>query len=199
MSLVATEAPNFTAKAVLPSGEIADFELYKNLGPKGAVLFFWPMDFTFVCPSEIIAFDKRAKEFKDRGFNVIGVSIDSEHVHWAWKNTPVNGGGIGQVQFPIVADVNHSITRAYDVEHPGAVAFRATFIIDAKDRKIRHATINDLPIGRNVDETLRVVDAVLFTNEHGEVCPAGWHKGEEGMKADHKGVADYLTKNASKL
>ncbi|MDR0665746.1 MAG: peroxiredoxin [Helicobacteraceae bacterium] len=199
MSLVTTQAPNFTAKAVLPSGEIADFELYKNIGPKGAVLFFWPMDFTFVCPSEIIAFDKRVKEFRERGFNVIGVSIDSEHVHWAWKNTPVNSGGIGQVQFPIVADVNHAIVRAYDVEHPGAVAFRATFVIDAKDKAIRHATINDLPIGRNVDETLRVVDAVLFTNEHGEVCPAGWHKGEEGMKADHKGVADYLSKNVSKL
>ncbi|GHS86249.1 putative peroxiredoxin [Campylobacterota bacterium] len=199
MSLVFKEAPNFKAKAVLANNEIVEFELHKNLGAKGAVLFFWPMDFTFVCPSEIIAFDKRVKEFEDRGFKVIGVSIDSEHVHWAWKNTAVNNGGIGQVRFPIVADTDHAITKAYDVEHPAAVAFRATFVIDAKDKKIRHATINDLPIGRNVDETLRIVDAILFTNEHGEVCPAGWHKGDEGMKADHKGVADYLAKNQTKL
>ncbi|MDR3347382.1 MAG: peroxiredoxin [Helicobacteraceae bacterium] len=198
MPLVTTKAPDFTAKAVLPNNEIVDFNLYKNLGTKGAVIFFWPMDFTFVCPSEIIAFDKRAKEFTARGFNVIGVSIDSEYVHLAWKNTAVNNGGIGQAQFPIVADVNHAITKAYDVEHPGAVALRATFVLD-KDGTIRHSTINDLPIGRNIDETLRVVDAVLFTNEHGEVCPAGWHKGDEGMKANPKGVADYLSKNVSKL
>ncbi|GHV07974.1 peroxidase [Campylobacterota bacterium] len=200
MPIVTTKAPDFTADAVLPNNEIVKFNLYKDgIGAKGAVLFFWPKDFTFVCPSEIIAFDKRVKEFKDRGFNVIGVSIDSEFVHNAWKSTAVNNGGIGQVQFPIVADVNHAITKAFDVEHPAAaVALRATFVID-KDGTIRHATVNDLPIGRNVDETLRVVDAVLFTNEHGEVCPAGWHKGDEGMKASTKGVADYLTKNASKL
>lgn len=198
MPLVTTKAPNFTAKAVLGNNEIADFNLYENIGAKGAVLFFWPMDFTFVCPSEIIAFDKRLNDFKERGFSVIGVSFDSEFVHLAWKNTPVNNGGIGQVRFPIVADTNHSIIKAFDVEHPASVAFRATFVLD-KDGTIRHSTINDLPIGRNIDETLRVVDAVLFTNEHGEVCPAGWHKGEEGMKANPKGVAEYLTKNAGKL
>ncbi|MDR3162248.1 MAG: peroxiredoxin [Helicobacteraceae bacterium] len=198
MALVATKAPDFTAKAVLGNNEIVDFSLYKNIGSDGAVLFFWPMDFTFVCPSEIIAFNNRFDEFKERGFSVIGVSIDSEYVHLAWKNTAVSDGGIGQVKFPIVADVSKAIVRAFDVEHPNSVAFRATFVLD-KNGTIRHSTINDLPIGRSIDETLRVVDAVIFTNKYGEVCPAGWRKGEEGMKATPKGVADYLAKNAAKL
>ncbi|MDR0747546.1 MAG: peroxiredoxin [Helicobacteraceae bacterium] len=198
MALVATKAPDFTAKAVLGNNEIVDFNLYKNIGAEGAVLFFWPMDFTFVCPSEIIAFNNRFDEFKERGFSVIGVSIDSEYVHLAWKNTAVNEGGIGQVKFPIVADVSKAIVRSFDVEHPSSVAFRATFVLD-KDGTIRHSTINDLPIGRSIDETLRIVDAVIFTNKYGEVCPAGWRHGEEGMKATPKGVADYLAKNATKL
>ena len=199
MPLVTQKAPDFTAAAVMGNNEIKnDFNLYQNLGPKGAVIFFWPLDFTFVCPSEIIAFDKRYDEFKSRGLEVIGVSIDSHFTHLAWKNTPVANGGIGQVRFPMVADISQAVTKAFDVQHAGGMALRGSFLLD-KDGTIRHAVINDLPLGRNIDEMIRMVDAMLFTNEYGEVCPAGWHKGEEGMKADTKGVAEYLAKNADKL
>ena len=197
--LVTKKAPDFTAAAVLGSNQIVnDFNLYKNIGEKGAVVFFYPMDFTFVCPSEIIAFDKRYDEFKARGIEVIGVSCDSEFTHLAWKNTPVNAGGIGKVQFSLVSDITKDIARSFDVLFGNAVALRGSFLLD-KDGTVRHAVINDLPLGRNIDEMLRMVDTMLFTNEHGEVCPAGWHKGDAGMKADPKGVADYLGKNASKL
>ncbi len=197
--LVTKQAPNFTAEALKADGTFDDkFELYSNLGKNGAILFFWPKDFTFVCPSEIIAFNNRMKEFHDRGINLIGISVDSKEVHFAWRNTPVNQGGIGEVAFPIVSDITKAISRDYDVLFNGAVALRGTFIID-KNKNIRHATINDLPLGRNVDETLRVVDAMLFVEEHGEVCPAGWHKGDKGMKPNAQGVASYLAENASKL
>ncbi|RAX58040.1 peroxidase [Helicobacter monodelphidis] len=197
--LVTKKAPNFTAAAVLASNEIVDsFELYKNIGKNGAVVFFWPLDFTFVCPSEIIAFDKRVKNFEERGIKVIGVSVDSEYTHFAWKNTPVNEGGIGSVTFPMVADKDKSISRSFDVLFNESVALRGSFLID-KNCTIRHAVINDLPLGRNVDEMIRMVDALLFHEEHGEVCPAGWNKGDTGMKADAKGVADYLAKNKDKL
>ncbi|RDU57551.1 peroxiredoxin [Helicobacter sp. MIT 99-5507] len=197
--LVTKQAPNFIAEAVKADGMFDDkFELYNNIGKNGAVLFFWPKDFTFVCPSEIIAFDNRVKEFQDRGINLIGVSIDSKEVHFAWRNTEVKNGGIGPVNFPIVSDITKSISRDYDVLFGGAVALRGTFLID-RNKIIRHATINDLPLGRNVDETLRMVDALLFFEEHGEVCPAGWNKGDKGMRADAKGVAEYLAQNASKL
>ncbi len=197
--LVTNKAPDFTATAVLGDNQIVeDFNLYKNFGEKGTVVFFYPLDFTFVCPSEIIAFDKRLDEFKSRGINVIGVSIDSQFSHFAWKNTPVNEGGIGQVRFPLVADLNKDIARNFDVLLNNEVALRGSFLIDV-DGTVRHAVINDLPLGRNIDEMLRVVDAMLFTNEHGEVCPAGWNKGDEGMKADTKGVAEYLDKHANDL
>ncbi|MGX3010571.1 redoxin domain-containing protein [Helicobacter sp. 23-1044] len=197
--LVTKQAPNFTAEAIKADGTFENsFELYSNLGKNGAILFFWPKDFTFVCPSEIIAFNNRVKEFESRGFNLIGISIDSKEVHFAWRNTPVNEGGIGAVAFPMVSDITKSISRDYDVLFNGAVALRGTFIID-KNKIIRHATINDLPLGRNVDETLRVVDAILFVEEHGEVCPAGWNKGDKGMKPDAAGVASYLAENATKL
>lgn len=197
--LVTNKAPNFTATAVLGNNEIVgDFNLYKNLGTNGAVLFFYPLDFTFVCPSEIIAFDNRLEEFKSKGINVIGVSIDSQFSHFAWKNTPVNEGGIGNVKFPLVADITKQIARDFDVLLNDSIALRGSFLID-KDGTVRHATINDLPLGRNIDEMLRIVDAMLFTNEHGEVCPAGWSKGDEGMKASTKGVATYLAKNSKKL
>ncbi|MGX2982245.1 redoxin domain-containing protein [Helicobacter sp. 23-1045] len=197
--LVTKQAPNFTAEAIKADGTFENsFELYSNLGKNGAILFFWPKDFTFVCPSEIIAFNNRVKEFESRGFNLIGISIDSKEVHFAWRNTPVNEGGIGAVAFPMVSDITKSISRDYDVLFNGAVALRGTFIID-KNKVIRHATINDLPLGRNVDETLRVVDAILFVEEHGEVCPAGWNKGDKGMKPDAAGVASYLAENATKL
>ncbi|TLE10309.1 peroxiredoxin [Helicobacter bilis] len=197
--LVTRKAPDFTAPAVLANGSIVnDFELSKNLGKNGAVLFFWPKDFTFVCPSEIIAMDKRVKAFNERGVNVIGVSIDSDVVHFAWRNTPVNEGGIGQVSFPMVSDITKQISRDYDVLFGGAVALRGSFIID-ENQIVRHATINDLPLGRNMDEYLRLVDAILFHKEHGEVCPAGWQKGDKGMKATAEGVKEYLLQNSAKL
>lgn len=197
--LVTNKAPDFTATTVLGNNTIVDdFNLYANFGTKGTVLFFYPLDFTFVCPSEIIAFDKRLEEFTARGINVIGVSIDSQFSHFAWKNTPVNQGGIGQVRFPLVADLDKSISRAYDVLLGDKVALRGSFLID-QDGTIRHAVVNDLPLGRNVDEMLRMIDAMLFTNEFGEVCPAGWNKGDKGMTASTEGVASYLAENVEKL
>jgi peroxiredoxin (alkyl hydroperoxide reductase subunit C) len=197
--LVTKQAPNFTATAVLENGEIlGDFELLKNLGEKGAVLFFYPLDFTFVCPSEIIAFSKRVDEFKKRGINVIGVSVDSQFSHFAWRETPVENGGIGRVNFPLVADLSKQISKDYDVLLDAGIALRGSFLIDA-DGTVRHAVINDLPLGRNIDEMLRMVDTMLFTNEYGEVCPAGWNKGDEGMKASTEGVAEYLAKHEGDL
>ncbi len=197
--LVTNKAPNFKATAVLGDNTIVDdFELYDNIGENGAVLFFYPLDFTFVCPSEIIAFDHRLDDFKSRGIEVIGCSIDSQYSHFAWKNTPVNEGGIGQVRYPLVADLTKKIAKKYDVLFNKSVALRGSFLID-KNKIVRHAVINDLPLGRNIDEMIRMIDAMLFTDEHGEVCPAGWHKGEEGMKADTNGVADYLAKHAQAL
>ncbi|OCR16410.1 peroxidase [Helicobacter pullorum] len=197
--LVTKKAPNFKAPAVLADNQIVeDFELARNLGRNGAVIFFWPKDFTFVCPSEIIAMDHRVKAFAEKGFNVIGVSIDSDVVHFAWKNTPVNQGGIGNVQFPMVSDITKQISRDYEVLIDEAVALRGSFLID-KNQVVRHAVINDLPLGRNMDEMLRMCDALTFFEEHGEVCPAGWNKGDKGMKADAKGVAEYLSQNADKL
>ena len=197
--LVTKKAPNFKAPAVLADNQIVeDFELARNLGRNGAVVFFWPKDFTFVCPSEIIAMDHRVKAFAEKGFNVIGVSIDSDVVHFAWKNTPVNQGGIGNVQFPMVSDITKQISRDYEVLIDEAVALRGSFLID-KNQVVRHAVINDLPLGRNMDEVLRMCDALTFFEEHGEVCPAGWNKGDKGMKADAKGVAEYLSQNADKL
>jgi len=198
--LVGRKAPDFTVPAVLGNGTIVDeFHFAGATKDKYAVVFFYPLDFTFVCPSELIAFDHRLAEFKKRNVEVIGVSIDSHFTHNAWRNTPVNKGGIGPVGYTLVADMTHNICRAYDVETPdGAVAFRGSFLIDKKG-VVRHQVVNDLPLGRNIDEMLRMVDALRFTEEHGEVCPAGWKEGEKGMKADPKGVAEYLAGNADKL
>ena len=197
--LVTKKAPDFTATAVMEDGSInEEFNLYQNLGEKGTVLFFYPLDFTFVCPSEIIAFSHRIEEFKSRGVNVIGCSVDSQFSHWAWRETPVEKGGIGRIKFPLVADLTKQIAKDYDVLLDGGVALRGSFLIDA-DGTVRHTVINDLPLGRNIDEMIRMVDAMQFTNEHGEVCPAGWHKGEEGMKPDSNGVAEYLAKHESEL
>ena len=198
--LVGRAAPDFTAAAVLGSGEIVDsFTLSEAVQGKKAVIFFYPLDFTFVCPSELIAFDKRLEEFTKRGVEVIGVSIDSQFSHNAWRNTAINDGGIGPVKYTLVADTKHEICQAYDVEHPEAgVAFRASFLID-EDLQVRHQVVNDLPLGRNVDEMLRMVDALNFTQEHGEVCPAGWQDGDKGMDASTEGVEAYLSENADKL
>ena len=196
---VCQKAPNFTAAAVLPDGSIKnDFSLSDYAG-KYVVIFFYPLDFTFVCPSEILAHNSRVAEFKSRGVQVIGVSIDSQFTHAAWRSTPIKNGGIGPIGFPLVADVKHEITQAYGVEHPQAgVALRGSFLID-KDGVVQHMVINNLPLGRNVDEMLRMVDALQFTEEHGEVCPAGWNKGDEGMKPSTAGVASYLSKHSKDL
>lgn len=197
--IVTTKAIDFTAPAVLGDNRIVeDFNLYKNIGEKGAVVFFYPKDFTFVCPSEIIAFDHRYKEFKDRGIEVIGISCDNEFTHLAWKNTPVEKGGIGQVQFPLVADLTKQIAKNFDVLFAEAVSLRGSFLLD-KDGTIRHAVINDLPLGRNIDEMIRMVDTMLFTNEYGEVCPANWKKGDKAMKANTEGVAEYLAEHGKEL
>lgn len=197
--LVTNPAPDFTATTVLADGSIVDnFKLSENFGKKGTVLFFYPLDFTFVCPSEIIAFSHRIEDFQSRGINVIGVSVDSQFSHFAWRETPVNNGGIGRIKYPLVADLTKQISKDYDVLFGNSVALRGSFLIDAKGI-IRHAVINDLPLGRNIDEMIRMVDTMQFTDEHGEVCPANWKKGDEGMKASTEGVAEYLAKHASDL
>ncbi|MEI6212231.1 MAG: peroxiredoxin [bacterium] len=191
-TLVTREAPDFTAKAVLPDGTIADLTLSSYRG-RYVVLFFYPLDFTFVCPSEILAFDHRLKEFKARNTAVVGVSVDSEFTHFAWRQTPVDKGGIGPVGYPLVADLNKNIARAYGVLLNEAVALRGLFLLDTHG-VVRHALVNDLPLGRSVDEALRLVDALQYHEEHGEVCPANWKQGEKGMKPTAAGVADYLAK-----
>jgi len=197
--IVTNPAPDFTATAVLADGSIVeDFKLSENFGEKGTVVFFYPLDFTFVCPSEIIAFSHRYEEFQKRGVNVVGVSVDSQFSHFAWRETPVNKGGIGRINFPLVADLTKNIARDYDVLLGDSVALRGSFLID-NNGVVRHAVVNDLPLGRNVDEMLRMIDAQQFTDEFGEVCPAGWQKGDEGMKADADGVAEYLAKHEEEL
>ena len=197
--LVGKQAPDFTVPAVLGDGQIVDsFSFSEATNGKYAVVFFYPLDFTFVCPSELIALDHRMAEFKSRNVEVIAVSIDSHFTHNAWRNTPINQGGIGPVTYIMAADLTHSICKDYDVETAGGVAFRGTFLID-QSGLVRHQVVNDLPLGRNMDELLRMVDALQFHEAHGEVCPAGWNKGDAGMTASPAGVADYLDKNAGKL
>jgi peroxiredoxin (alkyl hydroperoxide reductase subunit C) len=197
MSLVQKPAPDFTAEAVFPNGEASNLTLSSYKG-KYVVLFFYPFDFTFVCPTEILAFSNHIEEFKKRNVEVIGASIDSAHVHRAWRNTKIEEGGIGKIAYPLVADVNKDIARSFGVLLEGGMALRGTFLID-KNGVVRQETINDLPLGRSVEETLRLVDALQHTEEHGEVCPAGWNKGKTAMKADPTGVASYLAENATKL
>ncbi len=193
-TLVTTEAPDFTAQAVMPDNSFAEVSLSSHRG-KYVLLFFYPLDFTFVCPSEIIAFDKKLASFKEKNCDVVGVSVDSHFSHWAWKNTSVKDGGIGNVQFPIVADITKQIARDYGVLFNEAIALRGLFIID-KQGIVRHALVNDLPLGRSVDEALRILDALQFTEKHGEVCPANWKAGDEAMRPSAEGVAEYLAKNA---
>lgn len=190
--LVTREAPDFTAQAVLPSAEIAELTLRSFRG-KYVLLFFYPLDFTFVCPSEILAFNDKIADFEARNTAVIGVSVDSEYSHFAWRQTPRNQGGLGAIYFPLVADLNKSIARNYGVLLDETVALRGLFLLD-KEGIIRHMVVNDLPLGRNVDEALRMIDALQYSEEHGEVCPANWQKGDEAMVPDAAGVADYLGK-----
>lgn len=194
-TLVTKEAPDFTAQAVMPNDAFAELKLSSYRG-KYVVLFFYPLDFTFVCPSEIIAFDAALGKFEKKNAQVIGVSVDSHFTHLAWKNTPRKQGGIGPIKYPLVADLTKQIARDYGVLLDGGVALRGLFLID-KAGVVRHALINDLPIGRSVDEALRVLDALTFHEEHGDVCPANWHQGDEAMKPTAEGVATYLAKHAS--
>ncbi len=198
--LVGREAPDFTASAVLGDGSIVDnFNLKSAIKDKYAVLFFYPLDFTFVCPSELIAFDHRLDEFQSRNVVVIGCSVDSQYTHNAWRNTAIEAGGIGPVKYPLVADLTHQICKAYDVETPdGKVAYRGSFLID-RGGIVRHQVVNENSLGRNIDEMLRLVDALQFTEEHGEVCPAGWQKGDVGIKRSPTGIADYLANHADEL
>lgn len=198
--LVGKQAPDFTVPAVLGTGEIVDsFSFSQATQGKYAVVFFYPLDFTFVCPSELIALDHRMDEFSKRNVEVVAVSIDSHFTHNAWRNTPVNAGGIGAVKYTMAADLTHSIAKDYDVEVDGVgVAYRGAFVID-RAGKVRSQIVNDLPLGRNIDEIIRIVDALQFHEEHGEVCPAGWKKGDAGMNANPAGVAEYLASNADKL
>lgn len=198
--LVGKPAPDFTAAAVLADGEIVeDFNLKSHLAGSYGLIFFYPLDFTFVCPSEILAYSNRVPQFKERNVKVVAVSVDSQYTHNAWRNTAPKDGGLGPVQFPMVADLTKQIARDYDVLIEAAgVALRGTFLID-REGIVRHQLVNDLPLGRNADEALRMVDALQFHEENGEVCPAGWQKGAEGMKADAKGVAEYLGAHAEAL
>ena len=212
--LVGKQAPDFTAAAVMADGSINEEFTLSDYDGQYVVLFFYPLDFTFVCPSELIAFDHRIKEFEARGVQVIGCSVDSQFTHAAWRNTPVNAGGIGPVAYPLVADLTKTIAADYDVLIDndgiqdedgdmvhllgGSIALRGSFLID-RDGTVQHQVVNNLPLGRNIDEILRMIDALKFTEEHGEVCPAGWNKGEKGMVADAAGVASYLATEADKL
>jgi len=197
--LVGKPAPDFTVPAVLGNGEIVDeYTLSEAIKGKYAIVFFYPLDFTFVCPSELLALDSRMADFQERGVEVIGVSIDSHFTHNAWRNTDINNGGIGPVKYTLAADLQQSIAQDYDVQSPGGMAYRGAFLID-QEGVVRSQIVNDLPLGRNMDELIRLVDALQFHEEHGEVCPAGWQKGDAGMTASPEGVAEYLSGNADKL
>jgi len=197
--LVGKPAPDFDVAAVLGTGEIVDsYKRSEAMAGKYGLVFFYPLDFTFVCPSELIALDHRMARFRELGVEVVAVSIDSQFTHNAWRNTAVNAGGIGPVSYTMAADINHDICRAYDVESAGGVAFRGAFLIDPKG-VVRAQLVNDLPLGRNIDELIRLFEALQFTDEHGEVCPAGWQKGDKGMNASPDGVATYLAEHAEAL
>jgi peroxiredoxin (alkyl hydroperoxide reductase subunit C) len=193
-TLVTQQAPDFSAEAVMADNSFGNIVL-SNLKGKYVVLLFYPLDFTFVCPSEILAFNKQVASFKAKNCEVIGISVDSKFTHLAWKNTPIENGGIGNIQFPLVQDLNKEIAKAYGILLNNSVALRGLFLIDPTGT-IRHSIVNDLPLGRSVVEALRMLDAVQFSDTHGEVCPANWQEGEEAMKPTAEGVAGYLDKYA---
>ena len=193
--LVSTEAPDFTATAVMPDGSFKDDFKLGDFRGKYVVLFFYPLDFTFVCPSEIIAFDRKLAEFEERNVQVIGVSTDSHFSHWAWRNTAPENGGIGPIRYPLVADFDKTVSQDYGLLLEGGMALRGTFLID-KDGVVQHSTINNLGLGRNIDEMIRLVDALQHLEEHGEVCPADWSKGKEAMTPSAEGVATYRGRTA---
>jgi peroxiredoxin (alkyl hydroperoxide reductase subunit C) len=193
MSLVTKQAPDFEAETVMPNNSFEKVSLSSMHG-KYVLVFFYPLDFTFVCPSEILAFNRQVDDFKAKNCEILGISVDSVYTHLAWKNTPVDQGGIGPIQFPLVSDISKSISEDYGVLLEDGISLRGLFLID-KDGVIRHELVNDLPLGRNVDEALRVIDALQFFEEHGDVCPANWRPGDEAMKPTQEGVADYLSKH----
>jgi peroxiredoxin (alkyl hydroperoxide reductase subunit C) len=195
MSLVTKQAPDFEAETVMPNNSFEKVSLSSFRG-QYVLVFFYPLDFTFVCPSEILAFNRQVDDFKTKNCAVLGISVDSVYTHLAWKNTPVDQGGIGPIQFPLVSDISKSISEDYDVLLEDGISLRGLFLID-KDGVIRHELVNDLPLGRNVEEALRVIDALQFFEEHGDVCPANWRPGDEAMKPTAEGVADYLSKHGS--
>jgi peroxiredoxin (alkyl hydroperoxide reductase subunit C) len=195
MSLVTKQAPDFEAETVMPNNSFEKVSLSSFRG-QYVLVFFYPLDFTFVCPSEILAFNRQIDDFKTKNCAVLGISVDSVYTHLAWKNTPVDQGGIGPIQFPLVSDISKSISEDYDVLLEDGISLRGLFLID-KDGVIRHELVNDLPLGRNVDEALRVIDALQFFEEHGDVCPANWRPGDDAMKPTAEGVADYLSKHGS--
>jgi peroxiredoxin (alkyl hydroperoxide reductase subunit C) len=195
MCLVTKQAPEFEAEAVMPNNSFETLSLSSYRG-KYVVVFFYPLDFTFVCPSEILAFNRQLEDFKEKGCELLGISVDSIYTHLAWKNTPVDQGGIGPVQFPLISDLSKSISEDYGVLLEDGVSLRGLFLID-REGVVRHQLINDLPLGRNVDEALRVIDALQFNETHGEVCPANWRPGDDAMKPTPEGVADYLSKHGS--
>ena len=195
MCLVTKQAPEFKAEAVMPNNSFETVSLSSYRG-KYVVVFFYPLDFTFVCPSEILAFNRQIEDFKAKGCELLGISVDSIYTHLAWKNTPVDQGGIGAVQFPLISDLSKSISTDYGVLLEDGVALRGLFLID-KEGMVRHQLVNDLPLGRNVDEALRVIDALQFHETHGEVCPANWRPGDDAMKPTPEGVADYLSRHNS--
>lgn len=190
--LVSREAPNFKATAVMPDGSFKEISLEDYRG-KYVLLFFWPLDFTFVCPTEIIAFSDRAAEFEKLGVQILGCSIDSHYTHLAWRNTPRKAGGIGEVKYPLIADLDKKISEAYGVLLPNGIALRGLFFID-KNGIVRHEVVNDLPLGRSVDEALRVVKAWQYFEQHGEVCPANWHEGDPTIKPDPKASTEFFSK-----
>ena len=192
-TLVSRPAPDFTAQAVMPDGSFKELKLSDYKG-KYVILFFYPLDFTFVCPTEIIQFSDQVKDFDSRNTQVIGVSIDSQFSHLAWRNTDRKKGGLGQIDYPLVADLDKNISRAYDVLADGGIAFRGLFLID-KEGTVQHQLVNNLPLGRNIDEALRMVDSLQHFENNGEVCPANWSKGKDAMKPDPVGSQDYFEKN----
>ena len=204
--LVGKKAPDFTTQAVLADGSIVDdYNFKKNTEGKYAIVFFYPMDFTFVCPTELIALSHRVDKLKELGVEVVGLSIDSHHTHNAWRNTDVKNGGIGAVKYTLAADMDHSISQAYGIEsdggdsyYPAGTAMRATFLVDQKGF-VRHQVVNDEPLGRDMDELVRMVEALQFFEKHGQVCPAGWNRGDSGLKNTANGVAEYLASNSDKL
>jgi len=195
MSLVTKNAPDFTAQAVMPDNSFAELSLSSYRG-KYVILLFYPLDFTFVCPSEIIAFDRALAKFKEKNAEIVGVSVDSHYTHYAWRQTPRDKGGIGEIGYPLVADLDKAISRSFGVLADDSVALRGLFLID-REGIVRHELVNDLSLGRNVDEALRTLDALQFTEKHGDVCPANWRDGDEAMKPTVEGVAEYLAKHSA--